>query len=389
MRQIRLLAGRFALFALFVSALALACPSASAQSARPKATSPKSSNHWQLHLSVDVLHDSNVLDLSSSDRAQVNDPLRADRQGLESADDWIVGPDLELTWSRNLLKRRATSVTAGWDGALYAANTRLNHHDWSFAVDQELCKKRRATSSRVGMTLRRSPDVTLKRIIDDDESLAQGVVVRADQEYDQDALILDGRVELVKERLALDLDVSRRWRDYIATLNERDGTLDEWQASLVGYPADHWRLRGTYGQGHYDAVGDNLATPLAEDDLTSDRETLGLSARFEWGKKGAKQRVQAGWESETREFAASNPYDFYHYGRSDTLTTWGFSWRRGLPHDLAIEVAIADAGNSSSYAQPPPTANPAEDETGYSTTVIGASVSWRLDLVRSRHRKER
>ena len=109
--------------------------------------------------------------------------------------------------------------------------------------------------------------------------------------------------------------------------------------------------------------------------------------RFEWGKKDAKQRVQAAFTRESRDYTATNPYDFYHYGRSDTLTSWAFSWRRSLPHDLAIEVALTDDGNRSHFAQEPPTSTLAADQTAYDTTLISAGVSWRRTITpgASRH----
>jgi hypothetical protein len=355
------------------AALALLLAASCAQAAEKQ-------GRWRLRFGLDLSHDSNVLELSRADRQRAGDPAQRAHFGLASADDFITSPRLALSWARNLLKRRSTEVTAGWDGALYSANPRLNTQAWSLDVSQELGKERRATTSSIDLSLAHAEDVTLKRIVDDDVTLEQGVVVRADQEYDRDSVGLGGTIELIPRRLALDVDATREQRNYVATFRERDGHSDAWRARLVGYPGGRFRVRGGWSGESYEARGDDKATPLVEDDISSRRDGYTLDVRAEWGRKGARQRADVGWDQERRLFRAESPYDFYHHGRRDVRTTWSFAWRRSLPHDLALEADVDDEANATSFAEPPPLALPADEVTSYHATRVTVALSWRLDL---------
>ena len=242
------------------------------------------------------------------------------------------------------------------------------------------------TGSRLYLSAGHVEDLKLKRIIDDDETLAQGRTVRADQELDVASLAVGGVVEIVKRRLASELSLSRDDRDYVQTFDERDATLDAWRVRFMGYPGKHWRLRGAWEDGSYDARGDDPATALVEDDLSSRRGTVAADVRYEFGDE-ERQRVQIGWERENRRFTSPSPFDFYHYGRTDRRTTWGFSWRMSLPHGLAVEAAVVDESNRSSFAVPPPMALPPNDTTDYDTTTMTAGISWRRNLDKTSHRR--
>ena len=363
-----------------VAALALcAAPRhACAEAARHARTASR--GKWRVRLGVSERHDSNVLDLSARDRGQVRDPAHADKYHLRSADDWLTLPDIELSWRKDLLRRRTTELALRLDPALYARNGFLDREALTLSVDQELGRDRRPTMSRIGVELVRVPRTTLRRLVDDDVSLLSGMTVRADDFYAMERVRMSGTAELWPKRLALDLGADRERRVHRATFDERSGPISGWDARLAGYPTEHVRLRAGFRSERLDAHGDDAATPFVEDDISSKRRIAYGDVRLSWGKPASAQRAWVGFERERRDYGATSPFDFYHHGRRDARQAWSLGWRRELPHDLAVEVAVRDDANVTSFREPPPTSNPADEATTYDTTAVTAGVSWKLDL---------
>lgn len=342
----------------------------------------RAGSRWEIRLGADLRHDSNVLELSAHDRKLVGDPAHADRFRLKSVDDWLVRPELGLSWSRNLLEQRTTRLTLGVAATRHLTNSYLDRERWSLGFDQELGRDRRPTMSRVGILLDTTPRMTLRRLKDDEESLRQGRTVRVDARYRSRGARIEGAVELVRKRLALELGVDREWRDYVRALDERDDRLDGWDARLVGVAGKRWRLRAGWRGERLDAKGDDPGTPLTEDDISSDRDIVSADARISWGK-AHPQRVSFGLDRERRRFTAKSPFDFYHHARRDERLGWRAGWHVSLPHGLSLDAEAAGDGNRSTFSQPPPGIT-AEDATDYDVTTFTVSLGWRLGLGRER-----
>lgn len=369
---------RLALLALSLALAAGGARGAEAPASRQQHRAPR--GRWTWRLATELRYDTNVLELSAKERKQVGDPAQSARYGLQTPDDVLLMPELGLSWSRNLLRQRATSVSAGFEPVLYLRNSYLNRHRWTLELDQELGRDRRPTMSRIGMRLATAPEVTLRRLRDDDVSLQLGRTVRVDAVYSTDTGRLEGTVELVRKRLALELGADTQWRDYIDTFDERDGHLSGWDARLVALlgARSRWRVRASWRSERYDGRGDDPSTILVEDDISSDRSLLGADLRFSWGRGAKAQRVWATFERELRDYTAPSPFDLYHHARHDERFAWGAGWRRSVSRDLDLSVALAGDGNRSTFRVPPPPQLTPSDSTDYDVTTVTVGLAWSL-----------
>ena len=330
-------------------------PAARAADAAEKA--PASPWSFTLRAEGEIRYDDNILSLSEREKSRFeSDPAfrNSDRFKIDSVDDFILAPDVGLTFRRSPKGGRETSFGGSLRGYEYLQNSVKSYLSFGVWFRQELNTSREhGTAISGGFT--RTPDYYLRELIDDDESLAAGTTIRNSLDY----ILNQGFLELSQELVSRVLDFSVRYalerRNYNDHFNERDSNSTLTVASFDVFPLKRnlFRIRPYYAHESRTSRGDIPASPVVDDDVGFDSNLYGMELRWLWGPDADHRRTITVWsENEKRDFTTESSSDLGHFGREDDITQYRAGYEHELNRNWQLRFAYRYRNNDSFTPDP-------------------------------------
>lgn len=339
------------------------------------AAEPKPRWNFRAGGEVGTRYDDNIISLSEQDQAflEANPAAGKDRFGVETPDDLILIPEMSFALTREPDKGLETGLAFVARGYEYLDNPVKSYESLSLTMRQDLTTSRKY-GTRLSMGLSYIPDYFVRRLVDEDATIAAGTTVRNDVTYEK----LQARMAVSQEvvRRLLDVEASYTWadRDYNDNFNERDSRANVFGLELRSYPLRRNALlvRPYYENESRDAVGDvQTLVPLADDDVGYDSDLYGLDLRWLWGRdREHRNSLTVFYEYESRDYASTDPLDLGHYGRKDQIDKYGVTYMREFGPEWDLLVSGYDRENEVSF--------PDGRSTPYPKLVVTATVGYRF-----------
>lgn len=344
----------------------------------------EATGRWSFQLELTSRYDSNITQLSDTDRDRLQDPactstpLCASRYRIESSDDFIVVPSARLGWSHRSAREVETSLRGEARANRYARNSIKDYETYALRLSQELTAARRYETTFV-LRAEAMPGFYLRELSVPEATRVQGSTVRDSAQYSSVDYEVALRQVLVPRHLEAEIARKRDSRDYDSPFDERDGDLSGWEAELTWSPAGSRAvsLRAGYRSESYDAAGDRPETIAGEPDISSDRQAVTAGFSFSWVRRGRSGWLSFDVEREARDFLSRDPTDSFHFDREDTRTEERLSFRQPLGDRLYIEAGLEHERNDSDLL--PGASSPTGDEvTDFTRDVVSATIGWRI-----------
>ena len=313
---------------------------------------------WSFTLDADVeaRYDDNILSGSDEDIFRLGNPQPgdADRFRIETPEDTILAPELRLEWEHARPRGLETGIATTLRAYDYRTNSVKDYQKYSFLVRQELNRSRSH-----GTTLRLRggviPSYYLRELIDDDESIAAGAIVRNSLTYEKTELGAELSQGIVHRRLTTSIGYDRERRNYNEHFNERDSDSDVLSIDLNIYPLDTlaFRIRPYYKYEKRVARGDLPATEIVDDDVGFDSDLLGIDLRWRFGRDADHRHEIGVWyDDEIRDFTTLYTPDTGHYGREDDIRQYGIDYDKEFGARFRFYLAAKHRVNDSSHPDP-------------------------------------
>lgn len=287
---------------------------------------------FSLRAEGEIRYDDNILSLSEADKDRVENPAFSDGFRIESPDDFVLAPDVLLAFRRSPRRGPETGIGVTLRAYDYLRNSVKDYQSYGLWFRQELNRSRRhRTALAVGAA--RLPSYYLRELIDDDESLAAGMMIRNSATYAKNEGYLKISQELVNRILSVSARYALERRNYNDHFNERDSASEVGSLSLEVYPLrrNAFRIHPYYTREKRTSRSDLAPSPVLDDDVGFDSNLYGLELRWLWGPDTDHRRIITLWyENEKRDFTTDIATDTGHFEREDDITE---SWA-GYEHEL-------------------------------------------------------
>jgi len=311
---------------------------------------------FALDADVDVRYDDNILSGADEDIFRISNPAPGDegRYGVETPDDMILSPALRIRFDRVRPRSLRTSIYATLRAYEYQTNSIKDSQSYTLSLRQELNRSRKHGSSlrvRIGYI----PYYFLRNLIDDDESIAAGAIVRNSLDYNKGVIGVELTQTIVHRRLRATIGYDRERRNYNQHFNERDSDSDVISLDLDIYPLDTlaFRVRPYYGYERRIARGDLPETEVVDDDVGFDSNLLGVDVRWRWGRDADhRHEISVWYENEVRDFTTLFTPDTAHFGREDDISQYGLDYEKEFGRHWQLYVEARHRVNDSSHPDP-------------------------------------
>ncbi len=342
-----------------------------------------SSQSWSWRIELSNRYDSNVTELSDTDRDRVEDPdcrstpSCASRFVIKSPDDFVVTPYARIDWSHGAPGSVETTARVEARVNRYAENSVKDYERYSVRLSRDLTPARNFDTTLI-LRASDTPHFYLRELTVPEASRVQGTTVRDSARYASMRYGVALNQLLVPGRLDIEASRDRDDRDYDVPFDERDGDLSGLGVELT-LRVTHDRgftLRGGYQSESYDAAGDQARTIAIEPDISSDRKTASLGTDFRWGRQEARRGVLSiDLKQEQRDFLSDEPTDVYHFGRRDTRFGARIEVRQPVGEHFYLELGVEHEDNESDLG-PAANSSSSDEATDYTRSLGWASLGW-------------
>ncbi|UCD84760.1 MAG: hypothetical protein JSU92_00820 [Deltaproteobacteria bacterium] len=294
---------------------------------------PETRKAFQISARLDCGYDSNIIQLSSEEQDNFDS---SDRFEIESIDDFIIVPRIDLLMKKELLSEKLTELKFDYYYSVYSSNSIKNYSNIGFSARQQVLRN---TTLSGGFYF--IPSFYLRELIDLDEGQYKEASYRLNSfSFGLEQGFLDGLLA----------SLAYRWKalDYETSFDERDQIFNIIEFLLVVEKIKSLKLSVGYTYIMAPARGDLSGTPdIVEGDISYDGQAFSFGA--EYYLESVLNKKMGLWfetEFESRKFTTSSDKDTdpIHSGRKDGVNKigvgyyWDFldSWTFRLDYELTL-----------------------------------------------------
>lgn len=329
---------------------------------------------FNLRLSAGIEHDDNILHLRDEAIAEFDSGIFApDRFLINSVDDLIFSPRLDLLYSSTPETRRRTSFGLTAVAYQYGDNSIKDYERYQLRFERDFSDVRpdlrdlelitedlkstrfrirraflRANRSRLRLSYTFGPERYVGQLVDDDAGVRASARVESDGWAAQYLQRLDRGDQ---SRWSLLLGLRHDEYDYNAEFDERDSDRDRYEIGLNRYHLSddaYWltglTFRFTERRSNTALIGTQGPGGTIQDDLSYDGEALVLRVgRYSYRMKGGRSlykstglvlRVEVG----TKDYITDNPDDLSHFLREDDYWSAALGLNYPLTNDWVLHL---------------------------------------------------
>jgi len=317
----------------------------------------------KVEVGLKSFYTSNLYHVSERREDQFDDRDGPDERfhDMESPDDFVINPGVEVSWKWDVAKKRDFEISFGADQYIHAQNTIADYLRLQAGTAYDLTR-----NDKINLGVELIPDRFRKNLSMEDPDTGSKIFRRAD--YRQISFGPRYMHDWNKDwKTGIEYEYSKR--DFESPFENRDRKRHTLMA-LVGFDGFK-RIDVTLGTGYSTTRTSRNTEFGVEVDRSYDDIITELGLAFNLPHKW---EASLGTKYRRRDYTSNEPADDGHYNRSDDLWTIEAEIGKWIRKDFFLALETGWTRNDSNRNDP--TIEP--DEVGYEEYTVGINAEWRF-----------